>query len=217
MRMHGLALLLVILAICFIILRLKWLFKRRKHSDYLLLYPVSILRTMIITSFNICTIAIIFGMFGDVCYSTHSWVVNEIMAKMIGVGMIFMLGGAVMPFFFLQQIEVTGKGVALNDEPVTWSLKRFSTQKECTCYIQIYKDKKEKLYLITNLKNLRRILKNTIASRTDKIAPSERRENQLIDILDALKKDTKFNFFTKKFYLPIIVTVLMAVLSIIIG
>lgn len=104
-----------------------------------------------------------------------------------------------MPFFFLQQIEVTGKGVALNNEPVTWSLKRFSTQKECTCYIQIYKDKKEKLYLITNLKNLKHMLKNTIMLRTDKISPSERRENQLIDILDALKKDTEFNFFTKKF------------------
>ncbi|KTY23277.1 hypothetical protein DD75_08115, partial [Salmonella enterica subsp. enterica serovar Agona] len=38
--------------------------------------------------------------------------------------------------------------------------KKFSTQTEYSCYIQIHKKKKEKLYLITNFKKISNELRN---------------------------------------------------------
>ncbi|EAB7187028.1 hypothetical protein YG12_04250 [Salmonella enterica subsp. enterica serovar Derby] len=98
---------------------------------------------------------------------------------------------------------------------MSWSLKKSSTQTEYSCYIQIHKKKKEKLYLITNFKKISSALRKPINTFPDGIMPSNRRENELINILDSHKKDSEFRFLSKELIISIGVAVSTMFLSLI--
>ncbi|ECQ6293698.1 hypothetical protein JRB10_001752 [Salmonella enterica subsp. enterica serovar Kaneshie] len=93
--------------------------------------------------------------------------------------------------------------------------KKISTQTEYSCYIQIHKKKKEKLYLITNFKKISSALRKPIHTFPDGIMPSNRRENELINILDSHKKDSEFRFLSKELIISIGVAVSTMILSLI--
>lgn len=93
--------------------------------------------------------------------------------------------------------------------------KKFSTQTEYSCYIQIHRKKKENLYLITNFKKISSALRKPIHTFPDGIMPSNRRENKLINILNSHKKDSEFRFLLKELISYIGVTVSTMFLSLI--
>ncbi|EAU9551196.1 TPA: hypothetical protein ACF66A_004451, partial [Salmonella enterica] len=75
--------------------------------------------------------------------------------------------------------------------------------------------KKEKLYLITNFKKICSALRKPIHTFPDGIMPSNRRENELVNILDSHKKDSEFRFLLKESIISIGVAVSTMILSLI--
>ncbi|EPA4961079.1 hypothetical protein ACLLUP_004564, partial [Salmonella enterica] len=87
--------------------------------------------------------------------------------------------------------------------------------KQNTHVISKFIKKKEKLYLITNFKKISSALRKPIHTFPDGIMPSNRRENELINILDSHKKDSEFRFLSKELIISIGVAVSTMILSLI--
>ncbi|BHD72053.1 hypothetical protein L0D00_13660 [Salmonella enterica subsp. enterica] len=97
---------------------------------------------------------------------------------------------------------------------MSWSLKKL-VHKQNTHVISKFIKKKEKLYLITNFKKISSALRKPIHTFPDGIMPSNRRENELINILDLHKKDSEFRFLSKELIISIGVAVSTIILSLI--
>lgn len=190
--------------------RINSLLKKRRHSDYLFLFSISILRIMIIISLYIISAALLFDIFNGGF--------NKVMEIMMMAGLLILFVGILIPFFFLQQIEITDTVVTMNNDTVSWGLKKFSNQKECVCYIRIYfHNREDRLYMVINLKNLSRLWKRKINITSETLFPSTNRERRLIDILDFNKKDSTLNFLSKGFKVAIGIVISMMFLSIIVN
>lgn len=197
-------------------LRLNGLLKKRTHANYLIIISISAFRTTLIIAFYILTIAFLFGAFGDILYDGHSFESNSIMEKIAGVGLLVLVSSWIIPFFFIQQIEFSGGKVTIDNESVSWSLKKYSTQTERTCYIQFHIKNKERIYLITNLNILNNILRTTINPISLEYIPSLHRENELIGILESRKKKSEFRFLSKSLIVSIVIVISTMILTILI-
>lgn len=214
MSKYILILILTSLLFSAFFLRLNYLLKKRAHANYLMIISISAFRTTLIIAFYILTIAFLFGSFGDVLYDGHSFESNSIMVKIAGLGLLVLVSSWITPFFFIQQIEFFDGKVIIDNESVSWSLKKYSTQTERTCYIQLHIKNKEKLYLITNLNTLSTVLKTTINPISGEYIPSFHRENELISILELHKKDSKFRFLSKSLIVSIVIVISTMILTV---
>lgn len=149
MGKHALILALTSLLFSIFFIRLKHLFKKRTHYDYLLMISISAFRTTLITSYCIFTIAFSFVILNKIFYIGNYFESNSIMEKTIGLGLFVLVSSWVTPFFFIQEIEFSDGKIIIDNESVPWSLKKFSTQTEYSCYIQIHR-KKERETLSNN-------------------------------------------------------------------
>ncbi|EDS4737640.1 hypothetical protein B0C58_003612 [Salmonella enterica subsp. enterica serovar Oranienburg] len=201
-------------------LRLKFLLNQRKHPDYLFMISASAFRLLFVFALYILTAAFATGLARNVLHAIHTDIkillsIDNIMEQMMLLGMFFIMPcSLVAPFFFIQQIEVTDTLVAINGEPVQWSLKRFNTKTERTCYIQVHTGKRKGLYMTANIKQLNQIMKKNIEVDTASM-PAERREKRLMDILDFRKKDAKFHFLSKNLIVAVVMACFMMFLSLI--
>ncbi|MGK7453356.1 T6SS immunity protein Tdi1 domain-containing protein [Salmonella enterica] len=63
--------------------------------------------------------------------------------EMFGLEPAYILGGEIKKVFFIQKIEFSDGKIIIDNESVSWSLKKVSTQTEYSCYIQIHKKRKK--------------------------------------------------------------------------
>lgn len=63
--------------------------------------------------------------------------------EMFGLEPAYILGGEIKKFSLFKKIEFSDGKIIINNESVSWPLKKFSTQTEYSCYIQIHKKRKK--------------------------------------------------------------------------
>lgn len=203
--------LLTLLLIIVFLIRLRILLKKRNHPDYLFMISISTFRLMIIISIYIFSIAFSLEIFRSILYANHSslsilLLIDSLMEKTILLGLLVLfssLGGA---FFFINQLEFLDDKVIFDDEIVSWSLKKYSSQIESTCYIQIYAKKRNGLYLIINIDKLGHALRKVINIDTSFYIPQKNREEKLINILNSHKKNSKIIFLSR----PLVISIVIA-------
>lgn len=77
--------------------RINSLLKKRRHSDYLFLFSISILRIMIIISLYIISAALLFDIFNGGF--------NKVMEIMMMAGLLILFVGILIPFFFFSKLK----------------------------------------------------------------------------------------------------------------
>ncbi len=211
MSNYGVISLLTILLFSIFLIKLKIFLKKRNHPDYLFIISISTFRLMIIISIYICSIAFSLEILRNILHANHSslstlLLVGSLMEKAMLLGFFVLfssLGGA---FFSINQLEFLDDKVILNDEIISWSLKKYSSQIESTCYIQTYAKKRNGLYLIVNIDKLGQVLGRVINIGTSFYIPSKNREKKLINILNSHKKNSKIIFLSR----PLAISILIA-------
>jgi|GEM_PF-6552481 len=212
MSNYGLISLLTILLFSVFLIKLKILLKKRNHSDYLFIISISTFRLMIITSIYIFSIAFSMEIFRNILHANHSslsilLLVDSLMEKTMLLGLLVLfssLGGA---FFFINQLEFLDDKVMLDGEIALWTLKKYSSQIESTCYIHIYTKKRNGLYLIINIDKLGQVLVKAINIDTSFYTPQKKREEDLINILNShKKKNSKIIFLSR----PLVISIVIA-------
>lgn len=183
------------------------------ENGYLVMQPVSLPIKIFTSSLCIMAFSFFIGFIRNCQVVTENNIhfltgMDNLMAWLLGSGLMVGISGLLIPYFFIKAIEISDKGIVIENVDVPYSLKKFSAGNNVRVFIQFYLKGKKYVYATTS--------KNELEWETKAEGinfPETDAKKRLISVLERNKKNAKVIFFPLSIKIAAVLFVMMLILT----